>query len=995
VKGLTRKTVTVLFADVVDSTPLGERLDPEPLRLLMLRYFDEMRAVIERHGGTVEKYIGDAIMAVFGIPHVHEDDALRAVRAAVEMREALAALNAHLERPLAMRTGINTGQVVTGDSHPLVTGDAVNLASRLQSAAEVNEILIGDATYHLVRDAAVAELLAGLVVKGKSVPVEAWRLTAVIRDVPGHSRRIDSPLVGREVELGLLRQAFDRGAAQRSCHLFTLLGAAGVGKSRLAHEMLADFGARATVLTGRCLPYGDGITFWPLREIVRTLPDLRGLVGDGDASAPAEESFRALRKLVEAIAQDAPLVLTFEDVHWGEPAFLDFVEHLAEWMRDRPVLLLCLARPELVDVRRSWGGGRLNATTILLEPLDDDDSERLVANLGGDEVAPELRATITEVAEGNPLFLEEMMAMVRDDPAAAASVPPTIHALLTVRIEALEPREREVLQTLSVVGRFFSHAAAAALAGDVNDALISLRQKDLVRPHASAAGRGVVYRFRHVLIRDAAYDALPKTVRAALHLRLAEWLSATEQDAAREFDELVGYHLERAVHLRNELGEAADDVAASAAAALARAGRRALARGDAGAARSLLQRATALPSRADAAQVERLLDYVSALQEQGEFAAAEQALGDARAAAIALPDRRLEARARVEQSFLALFTDPHRWVDEAVDVAEHAIVVLEESGDDFGLARVWLLLLLLHYGRCRVAEMEQALEPALRYARRATDGRQVAVILNASVRALLVGPTPVEEAVDRAKAIADEPEADRALAAVVGGVVACLDAMRGRFAEARAAVAASNEALEDLGRTRLQAAQRAYSGLVELLGGDPAAAEDELQAGIVALERIGDQTNLATVAGLLAEALWASSRWADAAAATQLSERSASSADVAAQVGWRLTRARLTARDERFDDAAALADQAVALAEETDSPTLLADALFCRGEIATAAGLTAQAADALSRAGERYARKGHVVGVARARAALDQLEEVIPRRSTVAASTDGSADGGT
>ena len=760
----------------------------------MLRYFDEMRAVIERHGGTVEKYIGDAIMAVFGIPHVHEDDALRAVRAAVEMREALAALNAHLERPLAMRTGINTGQVVTGDSHPLVTGDAVNLASRLQSAAEVNEILIGDATYHLVRDAAVAELLAGLVVKGKSVPVEAWRLTAVIPRCarPLAANRLAARRAGGRAgatPAGVRPRG--RAAVVPPVHA---LGAAGVGKSRLAHEMLADFGARATVLTGRCLPYGDGITFWPLREIVRTLPDLRGLVGDddaeivcgavglGDASTPAEESFRALRKLIEAIAQDAPLVLTFEDVHWGEPAFLDFVEHLAEWMRDRPVLLLCLARPELVDVRRSWGGGRLNATTILLEPLDDDDSERLVANLGGDEVAPELRATITEVAEGNPLFLEEMMAMVRDDPAAAASVPPTIHALLTVRIEALEPREREVLQTLSVVGRFFSHAAAAALAGDVNDALISLRQKDLVRPHASAAGRGVVYRFRHVLIRDAAYDALPKTVRAALHLRLAEWLSATEQDAAREFDELVGYHLERAVHLRNELGEAADDVAASAAAALARAGRRALARGDAGAARSLLQRATALPSRADAAQVERLLDYVSALQEQGEFAAAEQALGDARAAAIALPDRRLEARARVEQSFLALFTDPHRWVDEAVDVAEHAIVVLEESGDDFGLARAWLLLLLLHYGRCRVAEMEQALEPALRYARRATDGRQVAVILNASVRALLVGPTPVEEAVDRAKAIADEPEADRALAAVVGGVVACLDAMRGRFA---------------------------------------------------------------------------------------------------------------------------------------------------------------------------------------------------------------------
>src|SRR5215218_6539928 len=404
-KGLSRKTVTVLFSDVVDSTPLGEGLDPESLRVLMGRYFDEMREVIERHGGTVEKYIGDAIMAVFGIPHVHEDDALRAVRAAAEMREALAAVNARLPQPIATRTGITTGEVVAGGEHTLVTGDTVNIAARLERAAEVNAILIGAATYHLVRDAVVAEPVEPLDLKGKSMPVDAWRLTAVIRDAPGHSRRLDSPLVGREFELALVRQAFERVAAQRSCHLFTLLGSAGVGKTRLANEMLQDVSAHATVLVGRCRPYGDGTTFWPLRDIVRKLPDLEaivgvkdaqvvsGAVGLSDATAEADETFRALRKLVEAVADDAPLVLIFEDVHWGQSGFLDFVEHLAEWVRDAPVLLLCVARPELLEGRRSWGGGRLNATTILLEPLDERESALLVTSLGGDDVPPELRAT--------------------------------------------------------------------------------------------------------------------------------------------------------------------------------------------------------------------------------------------------------------------------------------------------------------------------------------------------------------------------------------------------------------------------------------------------------------------------------------------------------------------------------------------------------------------------------------------------------------------------
>jgi class 3 adenylate cyclase/tetratricopeptide (TPR) repeat protein len=1006
-RGLSRKTVTVLFSDVVDSTPLGEGLDPEQLRALMAGYFDEMRAVIERHGGTVEKYIGDAIMAVFGIPHVHEDDALRAVRAAAEMREALAAVNARLPRPIAARTGINTGEVVAGGEHTLVTGDSVNIAARLERAADVNAILIGEATYHLVRDAIVAEPVEQLDLKGKSMPVDAWRVTAVIRDAPGHSRRLDSPLVGRKSELALLRQAFERVAAQRSCHLFTLLGSAGVGKTRLANEMLQDLSAHATVLVGRCRPYGDGITFWPLRDIVRTLPDLEeiigaedaqvvaGAVGFGEATAGADDTFRALRKLVEAVAHDEPAVLMFEDVHWGQASFLDFVEHLAEWIRDAPVLLLCVARPELLDSRRAWGGGRMNATTILLEPLDERESALLVANLGGEEVAPELRRTITEAAEGNPLFVEEMVAMIREDPQAAESVPPTIHALLTARIEGVAPREREALQAASVVGRFFSRDAVTALVGDVDAELATLRKKDLVRAHADTDERRDTFRFRHALIRDAAYDALPKAERVSLHVALADWLAASEEHPRRELDEVVGYHLERAVQLKEELGEVAQELATRAASALANAGRRALVRGDAAAARNLLERVASLPTPLDADRVERLLEYAAALEERGELLAAETALAEALAGARSLQDARLEARSLVERSFLSFYADPQRWVDEALETAEPAITVLEKTGDDFGLARAWLLILLLHYGRCRVAEMEKALESSLHYARRARDGRLVAVALTASVRGLLIGPTPVDEAVARAQTIAGEPEADRALGAVSRGVVACLEAMRGRFEEARAAYAESDAVLEDLGRTRLQAAQRAYSGFVELLADDAPAAERELRAGIVELETIGDKTNLATVASLLAQALSTQGRWNEAEAATELSERASSSADVAAQVTWRLTRARLTARRGQAHDADRISGEAMALAAATDSPTLLADALLCRAEVATTVDIAVDAAGALTDAVEQYERKGHAVGAARARSALAQDGVAKPSRSAVAASTDGAVAGGT
>ena len=392
-----RKTVTAIFCDVTGSTALGEVRDPELMRRVMSRYYDEMRAALEGHGGTVEKFIGDAVMAVFGTPVLHEDDALRALRAALEMRDRLATLNDELEESfglrLEIRIGVCTGEVVAGDptrGETFVTGDSVVIAQRLQAAAEPGEILVADATYRLARDEVRAEPLEPLELKGKAKPVQAHRLLALDSagpDVP----RLRSPMVGRGRERRLLQDAFARAVQGRTCHLFTVLGPAGVGKSRLLSEGTAEIGERARVLSGSCLPYGEGITFRPIAEIVAQAfgeEDVRAAieaaVGGADAAVVAErvtsivgrdgsggtpeEAFWAVRRLFESLAQEQPLVVVFDDINWAEPTLLDLIEHVADWVRDAPLLVVCMARPELLDARGSWGGGKHNATSIFLDP---------------------------------------------------------------------------------------------------------------------------------------------------------------------------------------------------------------------------------------------------------------------------------------------------------------------------------------------------------------------------------------------------------------------------------------------------------------------------------------------------------------------------------------------------------------------------------------------------------------------------------------------------
>jgi len=546
-----RKVVTVLFSDIQGSTQLGEALDPESLRDMMSRYFSEVRSIIERHEGVVEKFIGDAVMAVFGLPHVHEDDALRAVRAADEVRTRLAALNDEFTAiwgvTVSVRTGINTGEILARErprGESIVLGDAVNVAARLEQEAEPGEILIGDATYRLVQDAVTAEDTGPLTLKGKAAPVPAWRLLRVAAHAPGWSRRLDSPLVGRRRELAELERAFGRAADHRTCELVTVMGPAGVGKSRLTAELLSGLGAHARVLQGRCLPYGEGITFWPMVSVLMQALDIGerdpesearrrmcelvaedSAPGDdaarvADALAPLlgfgagrgiQETYWAVRRLLERLAARGPVVVAFDDIHWAEPTFLDLVEYLGDWIRSVPVLMVCQARPELLEIRPAWLTAKENASLIALRPLNAPESDTLIRGLVGDAELPrEARARIAAVGEGNPLFVEEILRMLVDHGVlesrdgrwsvagdlSGVTIPPTIHALITARLDRLEPAQRAVVERGSVVGRSFWWGAVAALSppagrAGVAASLQALVRKDLIEPDRNVMWQAV------------------------------------------------------------------------------------------------------------------------------------------------------------------------------------------------------------------------------------------------------------------------------------------------------------------------------------------------------------------------------------------------------------------------------------------------------------------------------------------------------------------------
>lgn len=1016
-----RKTITVLFCDLVGSTTLAERHDPEVLKPVLQRYFEEMRAAVERHGGLVEKFIGDAVVAVFGIPQAHEDDALRAVRAAVEMRERLAAFVEDSALEVASRIGLTTGEVlVSGEDQPPV-GDTMNTAARLQSSAGPGAILIGEPTYRLVRDAVVAEPIEPLALKGKTAPVPAYRLLQVASLSPVRSRRLDAPMVGRNRERALLEQAFERAASDRACQLFTVLGTAGAGKSRLVEEFTDSLG-NADVMRGRCLPYGEGITYFPVAEAMKealgladfddesavhetiyeavaledhaeqVTANLAKLLGAGQGGAP-EETFWAIRRFLEARGRERPAVVVFDDIHWGERTFLDLVEHVADWSRDASILLLCMARPDLLDERPNWAGGKMNATTISLAPLTDAECAALIEYLLGSSGLPvEVRDRITTISEGNPLFVEEMLRMLIDDellrreggrwiptgPLEDVSVPPTIAALLSARLDRLSDGERNVLERAAVCGKEFHRGAILELLpeaarSDADVHLRSLVRKELVGPDRSLLPGEDAYRFRHLLIRDAAYDGVPKLERAELHERFARWLERVAGERIAEQEEILGYHLERAYRLRIELhAEGFHQLGRRAAKHLAAAGRRAYERGDTTAAVGLLTRAVDLVPTEDADGVWLKLELGRSLAWAGQEVSALDVLASADAAAAAIGDEILRMHVTLARVEFRAWRDVRVW-EEWRPTAQRAIGLFEPANDDLGLARAWALLAWHYTTTCEFAKSRRAARRGLPHAVAAGDHLLQMELVGVHVGDLW-GPLTVTKGLADCDEVLIRIQGTRWQEADVAASRATLLAMQGNFEEARSRYAAAKATIDDLGRPVMTgfAVQRGW--YIEMLARDFHRAEQATRADYEQLMSADARALIDITRDMLALAICAQGRFDEAESLAKETERQPLTAgDVIGGIYWRRVQARARSAGGDHDPAIRLAREAVGLLRGTDALIDQGEALLDLAEVLRAAGRVDEAAQAARKALELYERKENVVEAARARACIGEL----------------------
>ena len=1023
----TRKTVTILFCDATSSTALGEKLDPESLRNLMTRYFDVMRAVIQFHGGVIEKFIGDAVMAVFGVPTLHEDDALRACRAAVEIRERLASLDAEIRADqgatIEWRMGVNTGEVVAGDAsvgQRIVTGDAVNVAARLEAAATPGEILLGPDTHALVRAAVTAEALEPLPLKGKAEPVPAWRLMEVLDTTYRHVRPLEAPLVGRRRPLRLLDEAFRESVEERICHLFTILGVAGVGKSRLVDEFTASLGDQARLATGRCLAYGHGITYWPvaeairhgagiaegdppetaiarLREVLGAEPEAEriaaivgGLLGIEDSPPAPDEIFWAIRKTFEALARSQPLVLVFDDVHWGEPTFLDLVEHIADWTRDAPILLIVMARAELLEKRPAWGGGKRWATTMSLEPLSEVESEELVASLlGRTELPPEMRGQISRAAEGNPLFVEELLGKLIDDGFLVTAgdgwsalgdmhqlvIPPTIQALLAARLDGLNGEERSVIERAAVEGKVFHRGAVTELApepmrGQVRERLASLMRMELVRPDQASFAGEEAYRFRHLLIRDAAYQALAKQTRSELHERFAAWLERVAADRLSEYEEIVAYHLEQAYRYRIELGPAdarAQELARRAGSLLADAGERADARADVAATIDLLGRAVELLPE-DVPRRRRLLVTLGfRYYDGGDAPRAEEILTSAIAEADRAGDEGASALAALVLAAVRMSTRSPE-MSESLREVERLTATLERVGDEAGarLGQAWAAFVL--FGMGRAGEARSRAEALVELGEGDEFWRSEARMARGA--AMVFGPTPIDEAIREIQAALDRAAArGPSLGAYMG--LARLQALQGRLAEARELLARAQAASEELGNRQMLASIAEVAGRLEHQAGDLTEGARLLRESYEAMTALGDRSFASTIAVGLGEVLLDLGDDAEAMRFGTIARDTSSTDDVASQAGGRSVQARVLSRRGGHDAAEALAQEAVAIRAKTDYLDQHGGALVHLAHVLRDSGKADEALAAARQALALYEQKGATYYVDKTQGLID------------------------
>ncbi|MET1011596.1 MAG: adenylate/guanylate cyclase domain-containing protein [Actinomycetota bacterium] len=1013
-----RKTATLLFCDLVGSTELGERVDAEAMRDFMADYFAAMRESIERHGGTVEKFIGDAVVGIFGVPVAHEDDAIRAARASLEMQSAASELSARATEAfgsaVTVRIGINTGRVVAnvgGGDQALVTGDAVNTAARLEQLAPPGTILLGPTTWRLTRDAVVTESGTAVVAKGKADPVTAYRLMGLRPTEPRERRRPGSAFVGREAELARLNDALKRCVERKRAEVIAVVGEAGVGKSRLISEFLSSTSLQARVARGRCLSYGSGATYWALAEAIRDAAAIRDdddpdealaklnavmpasgaavshvarAIGLLDGTSSSAEILWSVKKLFAAFAAEDPLIVVIDDLHWSEPALIALLDEAADGI-EAAVLIVALARSEILD---GWADP---ATVVHLEPLSPSMTTDLVRGLLGDLADADVVDRLLASAEGNPLFVQELTerlietgGIVRSGGTWIATrsigtvpIPPTIDALLDARLDVLGEEERRPLECGSVEGQVFHEGAVAELlegaAEQLGAVLPRLIERDILQRTDSEFASENAFTFRHLLIRDAVYRGAPKKARAGWHARFADWLSEMVEGRLAEFEEIIAFHLEQAHRLWGELGRHVPEthaVGRRAAGHLSAAATRAHERGDVSGAVTLLTRARAVLEPADPALPILLVDLGVLRREDRDLEGASDLLRLASEAADLAGDRGAGAIARAELADLRGDLEPLRALEPAAEM-EEAAETLRELGDESGLVRVLILLAGAEFFRGRVRYAEELLESASEAVERSGQAGMRARIAWSLASASDFGAAPTSEGLRRVDAALAQAVDLPRMTAELMLLRAILLAMRGEFRSAVADADRGAVQLRELGENEFTVQIIAESRWrIAQQSDDPEAEERALRECYQALEERHNLGHLSSIAWRLGDVLCRQGHPGEAEELIEEGRRLGAANDTDVQVGWRIAMARVL-RALKREGGDVLLEEAVRIAEQTDYVNHTADALLASAEEHRDRGRGEAARAAAVRALALYERKESLVMAQRASAFLE------------------------
>jgi len=1023
-----RKVVSVLFADLVGFTSRAERLDPEDVRALLSPFYGRLRSELERFGGTVEKFIGDAVMALFGAPVTHEDDPERAVRAALAIRDWV-----REEGQVQVRIAVNTGEALVllgarpGQGEGMAAGDVVNTAARLQAAAPVNGVLVGGRTFRATRAAIEYRQAGPVAAKGKREPVPAWEAVGARArlgvDVPLEAR---TALVGRERELNVLCDALARVRAERMPQLVTLVGVPGIGKSRLVYELSRIADAEAELISwrqGRSLPYAEGVSYWALAEMVkahagildsdtvgqagaklaamvaevmrgspeadwvaRYLGALAGVGGGGGgAGGGRDEVFAAWRQFFEALAEARSLVLVFEDLHWADDGLLDFVDYLAGWAGEVPLLVIGTARPELLARRPGWGGGKPNALTLSLAPLSDNDTARLLGLLSGRAVIDaEQQAALLTFAGGNPLFAEQYVQMMADQETGQSLqllVPESVQGIIGARLDLLTGTEKRLLHDAAVVGAVFWPGAVAALGdtpggvepekAELERCFHGLERKQFIRRTRTSSVAGQrQYAFVHVLARDVAYGQIPRAARAGKHIHAAGWIESLGR--AADHAEMLAHHYLSAFDLARAANQDMSDLAPRAWAALQAAGDRAHALNAFAPAAGYYRAALALlPEDAQQQRAMLLRQLGDVLFEVGELSEAEAVLAEGFEVAAAAGLAAVQARVSV---LLAEIRDAQGQGDrEALAECEAAAAVLESAHDLEGLAEAWLAIGKLRFFLGDQPACTEALERTGAYARRGGNHRVERESGKWLVLTSLALPVPADVAIDRAEQLLETASGDPWAEAGILEGLSLLYGYAGRFADSRPAIAHARAVYRRSGARFDWARSAIPAGEIELIAGDPANAERALTEGCEALRAMGERGFLSSELGLLAEAVYVQGRLGEAQRLTEEAEAAASADDIAAQARWRATRAKVLARRGQLAAARRLADEAAALSSLTSYVLLQAETLVARAEVNRLAKAPGLAEASLREALRIYEDRRAVPLAEQARTALASL----------------------